>query len=1099
MSRHRRTPTLRAAAFALAALAALAGAAGRDALAADPFLGEQEIALGDGVQSEFARQGETHEFPFYAVAGTRIDAAARADAGSAVVPSLRLVRPGGAEVATARGGAFRRYVLPYSGWFAFEVTASSGAGAYRLATSARFATSRRASDRVNPSSPAPEPDAGDFALDPGERSFRFDAAAGTRLTAVLTGMPGRRGPRPEIARLLDPEGADIGVAPLTRGSRSSIEDVTLPASGSYVLTWTVTGRRGTVGIRFRFANPDVPNLDRVLGAAEGTPASRIDAGTPRIAAADGYVGSAACGRCHDEITRDWSRTAHNLGARSWDRAGLTGRALVNDVNRNGKDDFRDGLDLATVPAFAAYGANAPKLSFTAGTEFPCRMTIGAVTYEVARTMGGNGLWQQRYLLRAGNQLVPSPVEYDEASGAYAAWEPETWYDGANAPLHTAASQVPKSRSFEARCSGCHNTGATLAFDVATGEFRTGYVEFDIGCEQCHGPGEEHVRSRGDVTKILNPRRLAESPTFDVAKANAVCARCHTRGEAVDAVPGSSVKPEFGFTAAGGVAQAGDDPDDFLVPTTSSGDFWGRKTNPYPASPGDTFVAAKSSQMQGIEHAAGPHGPDGPDGLACFDCHDPHARKSRSQVRSRRDIPVPAVGAKTPQTFVPAAVRADDGSLCLSCHAASEGPFAAVTREDVAQMGSGTIPQRVADAVVLHMADRGMSVHVSKYDPLGTGVGSCVECHMPQTGRGARFTADEGGFRRGDLRSHGMRTVTPRASQVHQDAGTGMTNSCSNCHPTGAGDAVGTILADWATDGDADGTFHGDVPRNIQGGVANPGHDGGVPCAQCHTTEGFVRIQVKGETLSPGEIDGILKDSIGREKGIGCDACHGTRADGALDLSTRQPLRMAKGQLCGSCHNGQTVVFADFRDRGEMIRHPQREMLDGTAGAESPGAGAYANSGHTGGGLFEDQCVVCHYDPERAGASHRFAPQAATCTVCHTGLTVFNRSTAGKDWDGDGSAAEGIQGEISGLLDRVKGALLLNPQITFSASSNFEYGGASDHKLTGASEAEKRAAFNWYSVTFDGSRGVHNSARAIQLLQRSYRELTGVDVPGAAIR
>ncbi|MGA1075601.1 MAG: hypothetical protein ACO307_10780, partial [Ilumatobacteraceae bacterium] len=45
-------------------------------------------------------------------------------------------------------------------------------------------------------------------------------------------------------------------------------------------------------------------------------------------------------------------------------------------------------------------------------------------------------------------------------------------------------------------------------------------------------------------------------------------------------------------------------------------------------------------------------------------------------------------------------------------------------------------------------------------------------------------------------------------------------------------------------------------------------------------------------------------------------------------------------------------------------------------------------------------------------------------------------------------------------------------------------------MANATEAEQRAAFNWYSVSFDGSRGAHNAARAVRLLAQADLDLKG---------
>ena len=44
--------------------------------------------------------------------------------------------------------------------------------------------------------------------------------------------------------------------------------------------------------------------------------------------------------------------------------------------------------------------------------------------------------------------------------------------------------------------------------------------------------------------------------------------------------------------------------------------------------------------------------------------------------------------------------------------------------------------------------------------------------------------------------------------------------------------------------------------------------------------------------------------------------------------------------------------------------------------------------------------------------------------------------------------------------------------------------------------ETDAIYNWSFVGHGGSQGIHNTARAVMLLQAAYRDLTGEDVPGA---
>ncbi len=1065
----RKRPSWRA--FVARAVLAACGFAAVAQAADAPFRGDADVRLGARVHAAFPDSPPgPHRWTFFATGGTAVFASVRRDAGSTLVPTLRLTHPGGVLVAAGKGASPRILGarVPYAGRYVLEVGAKRGSGGYTLATTGKIG---RGFVGLFPRAPE------------GAESYAFDAAEGTSVSVRVA--PRRRGPSIEITGLESPTGDVLPVLSVQRGAAAELRDVPITRDGRWRVRWTNHGKAGDLVVTFRFRPPSGAAPVAEFGVSDGLASTVIEKGDPSGAAREGFVGSGACGRCHEDLVRSWSDTAHNSAVRSWNRPGLSGATMANDSDGDGTDDFREGFDLATTSAFAAYGVNAPKLSFVAGAAVPNRVAIGAATYTVDRTMGGNGLWIQRYLTKVGAHYQVLPFQFDEKSRTYAAYRAEDWYDAANSPR----AAVSKDRSFEAQCSGCHETGETIASDGAGG-FRTGYVELNIGCEQCHGPGAAHAAT-GDTRKILNPRRLQRTPTAtpgeSVAKANDVCARCHTKGTSVDPLPGGVVS-EFGFHD-GNVAKAGDAVADFLRPSTDAADFWGRKSNPLPTVPGDTSVAARTDRNHGQDVAGGEHGPHSDQAAACFDCHDPHARTNAHQV---------ATSVTNPDRGVRVATRADDNSLCLSCHAQRpDDVFEALGRADVALIRGGAAPASVAAAVIDHMRDIGMPVRVGMYDPVGTGVGRCTTCHMPKSPTLGATTTDKGGFVEGDMHGHRFEIVWPRASALY-----GTTNSCNVCHPTSPTDKVGPILTQWANPIPGRTAFHGATPTASQDGIAlnrasNPSHAGGGErrCIACHTSEGFVELIVNGDrdAMPQSEVDKLAKEFVAQDRGVSCDACHGRDKDGLFQGRDANPLRVPKEELCGRCHNAETVTFDDFRTAGAVVRHPQQEMIDGTAGATPPGVPATATTSHS---LLPDSCVTCHYDSTPGVATHDFAPKVSTCASCHAGLATFDR-TAKADYDGDG-VVRGIQTEVQGLLDRLKAALLLDARMTFAAE-RFDFAGATNHALTGATDAQKRAVFNWYSVADDKSRGVHNAARAVQLLQASYRELTGADVPGATIR
>ncbi len=805
--------------------------------------------------------------------------------------------------------------------------------------------------------------------------------------------------------------------------------------------------------------------------------ARIDRGDPELPAAAGYTGSAACVTCHADVFRLHERTGHHRGLRATDRPGVSGARVHADLDGRGRDDFRTGLDLASTEAFRTLGTGAPRLSFAAGEPLPYRVTLGGATFAVERVYGGRR--SEAYLLRVGAHLLPAPFEFDVARRAYVAGDLDPWYvDGAPrfASAEAAAAGMDAAAAFERRCAGCHVTGLRVEF--GGGRWRTGFAEMDVGCESCHGPGADHVLSQGDPARILNPRDLDDGTPEGRRRADAVCGQCHVRG--TGGTPRLAPAPvEYPWSATEGPFRPGDALDAFLAPSTDPADHWGFRDNPTGGTPtppltgDDAFLAARGGWMQGREHAAGGHSPDRPGAPLCIDCHDPHERRGASQLRTR--------SAARPGVPVSAA----DGTLCLDCHA-GRAPFASLVPGDLS-------PDGTREAVALHLAAAAMPVPPSSVDPAGTGVGSCVACHMPSTVTDRRAAGTDGaGFVRGGPGggTHMMTVLWPSASEAH-----GVTNGCNACHPTTGTDPVARVLADWRRDGgDGDGVHHAAPPGPFQGGRLGSAAGAGAACVRCHTAEGFRTVVVDGDPAGMEEDAearrAILDRAVRREEGLTCVACHG--ADGSPSPGTAPALRVPRDRLCAACH-GDGVTLDDYLATGQAPHAPQQGFLDGTAGAEPPGGAPFLRGFHAS---ITDACVQCHRGGEPpAPARHSFEPSLDTCRRCHPTPSSFDLVAFG-DYDGDGTV-EGLQTEVTGLLDLLRAAVLAaDPEVTHDGE-RFRRGGAAG--TAGASDAVRRAAFNWESVFRDGSRGLHDPPRIVALLQRSHREVAGFDVPGATLR
>ncbi|MFQ5983979.1 MAG: hypothetical protein ACE5LL_00515 [Alphaproteobacteria bacterium] len=122
-----------------------------------------------------------------------------------------------------------------------------------------------------------------------------------------------------------------------------------------------------------------------------------------------------------------------------------------------------------------------------------------------------------------------------------------WWDAGKDGKYGNGDDVIKAppinkNTIQAMCAGCHITGHERYKDPTTGQLLVRAVndaggslnidddpqvdEINIGCEQCHGPGSEHVAEGGYPRYIVNPKHLSSE------RSSVVCGRCHDRRQGV---------------------------------------------------------------------------------------------------------------------------------------------------------------------------------------------------------------------------------------------------------------------------------------------------------------------------------------------------------------------------------------------------------------------------------------------------------------------------------------------------------------------------------------------------------------------------------------
>jgi len=254
--------------------------------------------------------------------------------------------------------------------------------------------------------------------------------------------------------------------------------------------------------------------------------------------------------------------------------------------------------------------------------------------DIAFTYGS--LWKQRYFTKVGDDYFVLPAQWDVQHKVwrryYVAAGTDWWVE------HYPAEQM--QRPTGPLCDGCHSTN----YDVATKKV----TEWNVGCEQCHGPGAAHVQEP-HASNIVNPARL------DFVRANDVCIQCHSQGRPRE-TPLNGVYYDWpvGFRAGDRLSDHWQLEEHKLGETTFT--HW-------------PDGSAHKNRMQGndfVQSAMYTHG------VTCFACHDTHGTEHGAQlVRPASDVCLTCHGPQSPNgprgTALQHSQHSAEKATCVDCH------------------------------------------------------------------------------------------------------------------------------------------------------------------------------------------------------------------------------------------------------------------------------------------------------------------------------------------------------------------------------------------------------------------------------------------------
>lgn len=383
----------------------------------------------------------------------------------------------------------------------------------------------------------------------------------------------------------------------------------------------------------RSDQPAITAASAGVGAVESSsPAAPSRSGDGVVRGREGFVGSQACVPCHQAQSEAYLDSHH-------------AKALVTPGTELGKTRFDGQHQTSKLGGRTEFSLRhgAPVVTTLTASGKPATFPIQYVS----------GVWplEQYVVATERGKLQSLGVVWDSRASEAGGGQWFHVYGKAGiAPSDPLFFSAP-AQSWNHICADCHSTWVERRYDAAADSFDTRWAELSVGCEACHGPGAEHVRTAktaapGHLPAAFPVRLEAAEPWLPAATGSPaprardavqveVCAPCHSRRTPI----------KEGFVASDPFLDSFQP--DLLRPARYHADG---------QVEGEVYEWGSFLQSR-MYHA----------GVTCSDCHDAHSGKLmapgnalcvRCHEPKRFDVPAHShhetgVGAKAPR--------------CIDCH------------------------------------------------------------------------------------------------------------------------------------------------------------------------------------------------------------------------------------------------------------------------------------------------------------------------------------------------------------------------------------------------------------------------------------------------
>lgn len=345
-----------------------------------------------------------------------------------------------------------------------------------------------------------------------------------------------------------------------------------------------------------------------------------------------FVGSTGCVECHQRQYERW-KGSHHFHAMEI----ATADSVLGDFGNT---------------TFTHFGVTSTFLKKNATFYVRTDNPLGELQeYRIAYTFGYYPL--QQYLIEFPNgRLQTLSVSWDSRPVEEGGQRWFHLYPDEEIPHDDLLHWTGAFQNWNGRCAHCHATDLKKNYLPGSDTYNTSWSEITVGCEACHGPGQNHLEWTKNQTKyenfglkvLLKDRGtwgLGKGPTFvrtdDKRPKTEIetCAYCHSRRQVLDEQPLGKQVGDFA-----------------LISLLADGLY-------YPDGQIQDEVYVYGSFLQSKMHGSG---------VVCSNCHEPHSLQLRYpgnllclQCHSGE------VFDNQAHHHHPAESKPNSGSNCVDCH------------------------------------------------------------------------------------------------------------------------------------------------------------------------------------------------------------------------------------------------------------------------------------------------------------------------------------------------------------------------------------------------------------------------------------------------